>query len=55
MTVTKPVRFVLQILTLIFVVMGAFRIQETADWFGGIFYIVLAALFWWTSRRPTAK
>ena len=53
MTVSKPLRWLLQMLVLVFVLVGAFKAQHTPLEAG--FYLVLAAGLWWLSRHCTAK
>ena len=53
MTVSKPLRWLLQVLVLVFVLVGAFKAQHAPLEAG--FFIALAVGLWWFSRRNTAK
>lgn len=53
MTVSKPLRFVLQLAALFLIIGGAIDVTE-GDTLGGATLIVIAAALWWLSRRRTA-
>ena len=53
MSVSKPLRWFFQVLVLVFVLVGAFKLQHAP--FEAGFYVALAAGLWWLSRRRTAK
>jgi hypothetical protein len=53
MTISRPLRFVLQLIVLTLVVVGAYDVRE-GDAFDGAILIVLAVGLWLISRIKTA-
>ena len=53
MTVSKPLRFVLQLIMAALLIAGAVDFSHE-DYFNGAIWVIMGAGLWWVSRRRTA-